>query len=494
VIAALARVASRLNVPYPVFLVLGGLAIGFVPGLPEIELEPDVVLLVFLPPLVYYAAFVSSPRMLRAHVRSIGLLSVGLVLTTLVIVALVAHEIVGSLTWAEAFALGAILGPTDPVAATTVFRRLGAPERLTTIVEGEALVNDGTGLAAFRVAAGAITAGSISALEAGGQFFLSGVGGVLIGLAAAWLVTRVRRSIDDPPVEIALSLFTPYLAYLPADRLHTSGVLAAVTAGLFLAWQVPTGMFHAASRLQALAFWDVLMFLLNSLLFVLVGLQVQPVLEELGGERSALSLLGAALAVVAAVVLTRLAWTWFVDKLAGLSGPERLILGWCGMRGAVSLAAALAVPAEARHKPLMLFLTFAVILVTIVGQGLTLPTFVRRLAPDETGDREAAEHHARLVAARAALERLDDLQREHSAPEDALEHARRRYEIRLNHLEDGEDEEALPSARRLLRSLAETERETIERLHIDGELDQATARRLERELDLEEARLSEMER
>ena len=154
VIAALARVAARLNVPYPVFLVLGGLAIGFVPGLPEVELEPDVVLLVFLPPLVYYAAFVSSPRMLRANMRQIGLLSVGLVLTTLAIVALVAHEIVGSLTWAEAFALGAILGPTDPVAATTVFRRLGAPERLTTIVEGEALVNDGTGLAAFRVAAG----------------------------------------------------------------------------------------------------------------------------------------------------------------------------------------------------------------------------------------------------------------------------------------------------------------------------------------------------
>jgi monovalent cation/hydrogen antiporter len=488
-VAGLARLAGVLNVPYPVLLVVGGLAIGLIPGLPTLELDPHVVLLVFLPPLVYHAAFLSSPRELRAHVLDIGALAVGLVLLTMVVVAVVAHTVVGGLSWAEAFVLGAIVSPTDPIAATAVFRRLGAPAGLATVVEGEALVNDGSALVAFRVALGAATGTAFSAGHAALEFFGGALGGVAIGLAAGWLVKRVRAHLDDPPVEITISLFTPFVAYLPADRLGLSGVLAAVAAGLYLAWQAPTGLFNAGTRLQATAFWDVLVFLLNSLLFVLVGLQIRPVLDALG-NRSVGALAGGAALVALAVVATRALWllTHF-----GRTFGERVVIAWSGMRGAVSLAAALSVPTAAHGRPLILFLTFATILVTLVGQGLTLPAIVRRFAPESTGRTLESEEQARIEAARAALEQLDLIAGRGGVSEHAVKHARHRYEMRLNHLTDHGGEGELPVTRNLQKELAATERETIERLHADGDLDQDTARRLERELDLEEERWGELE-
>src|SRR3954470_9539903 len=463
-VAGLARLAGALNVPYPVLLVVGGLGIGLIPGRPTLELDPHVVLLVFLPPLVYHAAFLTSPRELRAHMLDIGALAVGLVLLTMGVVAVATHELIGGLTWAEAFVLGAIVAPTDPVAATAVFRRLHAPDHLTTVVEGEALVNDGTALVAFRVALGVVAGTEFAAGDAALQFVGSALGGVAIGLAAGYLAKRLREHVDDPPVEITISLFTPYLAYLPAERLDVSGVLAAVAAGLYLAWQTPTGLFSAAARLQATAFWDVLVFLLNSLLFVLIGLQIRSVLDALGRFLTA-ELAGGAALTIGVVVATRAAW---LVTHAGRSFGERVVIAWAGMRGAVSLAAALSVPTDAPGRPLILFLTFSTILVTLVGQGLTLPAVVRHFAPEDTGTVQESEEHARIEAARAALEHLDRIA--HDVSDKQVDHIRHRYERRLNHLTDREDSSELPSARELQKELAATERETIERLHLDGDL------------------------
>lgn len=501
-VAGLAQLAGALDVPYPVLLVLGGLALAAIPGLPRLALNPDLVFLIFLPPLLYHAAFLTSPREIRQEWRAIGLLSIGLVLLTLVVVAVVAHA-VADLSWPEAFVLGAVVGPTDPVAATALFRRLSLPERLTTILEGESLTNDGTALVALRVALGATTAAGFSLLDATWRFFSAGIGGIAIGLAAGWLITHVRRHVDDPPVEITLSLFTPYLAYVPAERIGVSGVLAAVTVGLYLAWQAPTGLFHPSTRLQAMAFWDVLIFLLNSLLFILVGLQIRSVLDALG-NRPVGGLIGAAVAVAATVIVARLAWMLVVPGVTYLLSPDRLyhaartpphervLLGWSGMRGAVSLAAALSVPLGVGGRPLIIFLTFVTIVVTLVGQGLTLPPLARRLVSPQEVDDEA-EVQARAAAARAALEELDRAAEHEDVPEEALRYARRRYELRLRHLGAEEDEHTLPAVRALQRRLVERERETIERLHGEQRIDQATVRRLERELDLEEERWGELE-
>lgn len=495
-IAGLARLAGLLRVPFPVVLVLGGLVIGLIPGVPRIELQPDVVLLIFLPPLVYHAAFLSSPRELKNNAWDVGALAIGLVLATLVIVALVAHEVIGHLTWAEAFVLGAIVSPTDPIAATSIFRRLGAPDRLTTIVEGEALVNDGTGLVAFRVAVAAVAGGSFSLLHAGAQFLISGVGGIAVGLVVGWVAKHVRGRLDDPPIEITISLFVPFAAYLPAEHLGVSGVLAAVAAGLFLAYQVPTGLFHAPTRLQAFAFWDVLVFLLNSLLFLLVGLQARPVLSAITKSNSLLFVVGSAVLVTAAVVLTRIVWMFVAGGLAKSFG-ERVVIAWSGMRGAVSLAAALSVPLNAPGRPLILYLTFAVILGTLVGQGLTLPAVVRRLAPESGDEAIHAEENARAGATRAALDRLSEIAADDSEiPDEALDAARRRYELRLRHFTDAGDGESAPltEARDVQEDLAETERAAIQQMHADGEIDLETARRLERELDLQEERWAQLRR
>jgi Na+/H+ antiporter len=487
-IAVLARAANALAIPYPVFLVLGGLAIGLVPGTPKVELDPDVVLLVFLPPLVYYAAFELSPREMRTHARDIGGLAIGLVLATMSLVAVVSHELVGHLSWAEAFTLGAIIAPTDPVAATSVFRRLGVPQRLASIVEGESLINDASALSAFKVAAAAIGAASFSVAGAGAQFVAAALGGAAIGLAAGWVITRVRERLDDPPVEITLSLFTPYLAYLPAERVGASGILAAVCTGLYIGFRSPAGLFTPSTRSQANAFWDVLVFQLEAVLFLLVGLQIRPVLDALG-DRSVGFLAASAALVITTVLLSRVAWFFVAGGLTRSKG-ERVVLGWSGMRGAVSLAAALSVPLNADGRPLILYLTFATILVTLVGQGLTLPLVVRRL-PHEDGQADAeVEEHARLVATRAALERLDELD---DVPDDALDHARRRYEIRLQSLTEEDEDFVLPAARKIQMEALEAEREALHRLHEEGEIDQETARRLGQELDLEEERWARLQ-
>ena len=293
-VGGLSVLAGTVRVPYPILLVLGGLVLGFVPGVPPAELPPDLVLVLFLPPLLYSAAFFSSPRDLRADLRAISLLAVGLVLATMSAVAAVAHTLVGGLPWAAAFALGAIVSPTDPLAATAIARRLGVPRRLVTVLEGESLVNDATALVAYRLAVGAVVAGSFTLWAAGVRFVAGAVGGVAIGLAVGWLLAEARRRIEDPVVEIVLSVVTGYAAYLPADRLGASGVLAAVTAGLYVGWRAPE-LASPATRLLGFSFWEVLVYLLNAVLFVLVGLQLRPILSGVSGYSAAVLLGQAAL-------------------------------------------------------------------------------------------------------------------------------------------------------------------------------------------------------
>jgi monovalent cation/hydrogen antiporter len=382
--AALAVLANLVGVPYPITLVLGGVAIGLMPGMPSVELDPDIVLLIFLPPLLYGAAFFTSLRDLRANARPIALLSIGVVFVTMFAVAAVAHAVIG-LGWAESFVLGAIVSPTDAVAPAEIMRRLGAPRRLLTVVEGENLTNDWTALALYSVAVAAVVTGTFSLGEASVRFVLSGLGGLAVGLAAGVLIRFVRSRIDDPPTEITISLLSGYAAYLPAEALGFSGVIAAVTTGVYMGWHAPQ-LTTAIMRLQGVSVWEILTFLLNAVLFLLVGLQLPGVLDAVDGY-SATQLLGWGALVSAVVVGVRLAWQFSVPYLVRAldrrpsqlarrgSAGERLLIGWAGMRGAVSLAAALAVPLTTDagsgfpYRDLIILLALAVILVTLVGRA-----------------------------------------------------------------------------------------------------------------------------
>ena len=386
-VATMLAIAPALRIPYPILLVLGGLVIGVVPGMPDFELPPELVFFGVLPPLLYGAAFFTSLRDLRASARPIGLLAIGLVVATTVGVAVVAHEFVDGLSWGSAFVLGAIVSPTDPLAATSIARRLGVPRKLVTIVEGESLVNDGTGLVAYRVAVAAVLTGTFSEWHTAGLFVVSACGGVAVGLAVGWIVRAVRRRLDNPPAEITISLLTGYLAFLPADLMGLSGVLAAVTAGVYLGWHTPE-LTTSRTRLQGVAVWEIVQYLLNALLFVLIGLQLPVVMDALE-DVSAAQLLGYAMLVSLTVIAVRFAWVfavlnlpkWVAGRMSNWRGAA--FLSWTGMRGAVSLAAALALPLETDAgapfpgRDLILFLTFAVILATLVGQGLTLPLVIR---------------------------------------------------------------------------------------------------------------------
>jgi monovalent cation/hydrogen antiporter len=506
--AGLSVLARPLGVPYPILLVLGGLVLGFVPGVPAVELPPDLVLVLFLPPLLYSASFFSSPRDLRADLRAISLLAVGLVLATMVAVAVTAHALVEGLPWAAAFTLGAIVAPTDPLAATAIGRRLGVPRRLLTVLEGESLVNDASALVAYRIAVTVTVGGTTFVLWQAGLRFVVGVaGGVAVGLAVGWLAAQVRRRVDDPPAEIVLSVVTGYAAYLPADQLGVSGVLAAVTAGLYVGWRAPE-LASVPTRLLGFSFWEVLNYLLNAILFILVGLQLQPILGQLSGRSTAILLSQAAL-VSAVVIAVRIAWGFTVPYLVRaidrrpsqvarrVGARERLVSGWCGMRGAVSLAAALALPLVFPERDLIVFLTFGVILSTLVVQGLTLPALIRRLGVH--GDsvvEEREEIRARLEATTAALARLDELAAEDWTRDDTIERLRglydfrrRRLKARVGKIEDDGYEDRSLAYQRLVRELLEAQRRTIVRLRNQGTISSDVMRRIERDLDLEDSRL-----
>ena len=506
-VAVFAVVARAVNVPYPIVLVIGGLIMGFIPGLPDVELEPDLVLVIFLPPLLYSAAFFANLRALKADLRSISLLAVVLVLATMCVVAVVAHAMIDGLPWGAAFALGAIVAPTDPVAATTVARRLRVPRRIVNILEGESLVNDGTALVAYRVAVAATVGGSFSLLDAGIEFVAGAVGGIAIGLAVGWVISEFRRKINDVPVEITISLLSGYAGYLPAEAVGASGVLAAVTTGIVLGWRAPR-ISTASMRLQGYSMWEILVFLLNALLFVLIGLQLPLILDELSGEPVGTLLVQAA-AVSLAVILTRIAWSFTMpyviraldrrqSQVARRVGwRPRMISAWSGMRGSVSLAAALALPAGFPQRALLQFLTFSVIFATLVLQGLTLPALIRRLGVTDDGEEEREELVGRRAATEAALARLDELAAEEWTRDETAERMRAMYRYRADRLaaragetEDGDGyEHRSRKYQKMVRSVLEAQHDAIVDLRNRGVISNEVMHRIERELDLEDERL-----
>jgi Na+/H+ antiporter len=512
-VAVLAIVARAINVPYPILLVLGGLALGFVPGLPAVELSPDVVFLLFLPPLLYLSAWTTSWRDFRANRRPIGLLAIGLVLTTTIVVAVVAHLAIPGMPWSVAFVLGAIVSPTDAIAATTIARRLGVPRRIVTVVEGESLVNDATGLVAYRFAVAAVVSGTFSLWDAGWQFVVLSLGGIAVGLAVGWCSRFIWRWADDIYVEIVLSFAPAFGAYLLAEALHVSGVLAVVTSGLFVAWWSPR-IIAPDARLRGTAVWETVGFLLNGLAFILIGLQLRGILHTLTG-RSTGSLIAYGALVSAAVIVTRILWTFPATYLPRLMFPRLrandpypqwqivAVLAWCGMRGVVSLAAALALPLSTDQgapfpaRDLVIFLTFCVILATLVVQGLTLPPLIRVLDLHDDGTTEHEVAKAQLRAAEAALARIEELMDEEWAPPEKLERLRAEYAYRIERLTAIHGDDARRAEydgittgyQRLRRELFAAERRTVIRLRDEGTINDEVLHRLERTLDLEEARL-----
>jgi Na+/H+ antiporter len=511
--AAMLVLVPKLRIPYPILLVLGGLALGFAPGLPEINLPPDLVLVGVLPPLLYGAAFFTSLRDLRANVRPVGLLAVGLVLLTLVVVAVVAHTIVPGLPWAAAFVLGAVVSPTDPIAATAIMHRLGVPRRIVSVIEGESLVNDGTALVAYRFAVVAAVSGVFSLWEAGLSFVFNVAGGIAVGLGVGWIVRQVRRHLDFPPAEVTISLLTGYFAYIPAELIGVSAVIAAVTAGVYLGWYTPE-LTTAEVRLMGESAWEIVTFMLNALLFTLIGLQLPGILDELDAYSTG-DLLWWAVAIWLTVVLARALWVypaaWLPRRLFRrirerdpMPTPAALaLISWTGMRGAVSLAAALAIPLTTGAgepfpgRDLILFLTFAVIFGTLVVQGLTLPAVIRLLRLEDDGEEEGRElAQARIYAAQAAIARLEELSGEDWVREDTAVRVRGGYDFRQNRFaawldggDDGSIEARSLDFQRLRRELLAAERAAVHQLRRAGEISDEVARRVERDLDLEDARL-----
>ena len=511
-LGAMLVLASVVSVPYPILLVLGGLALAFAPGVPEFELPPALVLIAFLPPLLYSSAFFTSLRELRANVRPIGQLSVGLVLVTMVGVAVVAHTFVDGMTLEAAFVLGAVVSPTDPIAATSIAHRLGVPRRAITVIEGESLVNDATALVFYRAAVAAAVSGAFSLWATAGQVLLNAVGGVAIGLLAGYLVRRVRQRARDAPTSITLALLTSYLAYLPAEALGVSAVLAVVTVGLYLGWYTPE-LTDPESRLQGEAFWRILTFILNAVLFTLLGLQLPNVVDGLDAWSTG-ELITAAAAVCAAVVLIRLVALFPIAYVPRFLFPRIrardpyphwtavFFVGSAGLRGAVSLAAALAIPLQTEAgapfpaRELILFLAFCVILTTLVLQGLSLPLVIRLLGLEDDGIAEREDAKARVHASEAALLRLEELAAEEWVRADTLERMRgtytfrgRRFRDRLDGMSDGEAEMRSADYQRLRRELLRAEEMAVVGLRREGVISDDVMHRVLRDIALEDVRL-----
>ncbi len=511
-IVALASLAQVLKIPYPVVLVIGGALIGFIPGLPQVELDPEVVLVVFLPPLLYASSIFANFGDFRANLRGLTMSTIGLVLATMCGVAWVVHEIVPGMPWEVAFVLGAIVSPTDPLAAATIMRRLDVPRRLVSSVEGEGLFNDATALVAYRVAITAVVAGSFSLAEASVEFVLGAIGGVAIGLAVGWVVSELRRRTTDAQVSVTLSLLTGYAAFIPADAVGASGVLATVAAGIYMGIRAPK-VLSARTRLQGVFVWGILDFIVNAALFVLIGMQLRTVLDGLSGY-SARTLTGYALATAGVVVGIRLVWFFTVpylvrlidrrpqQRLRRVGAQARLIMAWAGMRGAVSLAVALAIPLttdageDFPQRDLVIFLTFAVILVTLVLQGLSLPYLIRRLHVDDGGAGADEEVRARLVATKAALQQLDELEREDWTRDDTVERMRglytyrkRRFAARAGKIEDDGYEERSLAYQQMVQLVVAAQRDALIRMRASGDLSNEVMNRILQELDLEESRL-----
>jgi len=510
VVAAVLAIASqRLQLPYPLLLVVGGLALAFTPGLPRARIDPELVLVIFLPPLLFSAAWFTSWRDFAANRRPIFLLAVGLVVASTTGIAFVAHSVVPGLSWPVAFVLGAIVSPPDAVAATEITRRLKIPRRIVTVVEGESLVNDATGLVAYKFALAAVSTGSFSLAAAGGRFLVVALGGLAVGLAVGWLVAQVHRRMDDFEVETVITLLTPYAAYIPAEHLHVSGVLATVAAGGYLGWNNPR-LLSALTRFRGIGVWRVVLMLFNGLVFILIGLQLGTIREMAIGMTWSQVLADSAW-VTAAAIVVRLIYVPIGTYLPRLLSPRLrardpsppfravFLLSWIGMRGIVSLALALALPltlADGRpfpHRETVVLLAFAVILATLLLQGISLPWLIRRLGfrPDDTNLRE--EREALIRASETALARLDQIDNTVIVDPQLLERVRAPYQERLTRLT--EEERVDPECRltegqgtafRQMRGEAlAAERQAVVQLRNQGKISEEVLHRVQEDIDLE---------
>ncbi len=516
VLVVVAIVARRLNVAPPILLVIAGLLLAVTPGLPRIELAPELVLLGILPPLIYSAGVAMSWREFRFNLRPIALLAFGYVVFTTCAVAAAAHWLLG-MPLAVAFVLGAIVAPTDPVAPASIMRQMGVPRRLIVILEGEGLANDATALILYRFAVTAAGTGLLSLGQASGTFVLIVVGEIAfgIGIGIGWLSLRLRRWTRDARVEITLSLLTPYAAFLIPAHLGGSGVLATMTAGLFASWNGPL-LIPAATRLQGIFFWDLVVYLLEGMVFFGTGLQMRTLLDRTGTILLHDSIL-AVLLTVAVVIAARFMWIYpgaYIPRWLSPSLARRdpvppwqwlFSLAFVGVRGVVSLAAALAIPLTTEigtpfpYRDLILFVTFGVIVVTLVGQGLLLPSVVRwlglaRHAADEQEQEHKAELAARLEALKAAQTRLEQLAADREISPEVLAILRARHDYRAIRLPDSTSNEldAVLAAIDLRSELITAEREYIYGLLRDGQITDEARRRIERELDLEEAGIPDL--
>ena len=504
VAVALGYVARRIGIAYPILLLLGGLVLGLVPGIPAIKLEPDLVFLLLLPPILFGAGFSTPIRDFKANIRPIVLLAVGLVLFTTLVVGLVAQVAMPFLVPAAAFALGAIVAPPDAVAATAIFRRLGVPRRVVTILEGESLVNDGTAIILYNFAVGAAMGEGFSPAEAGISFFVVGAGGILVGLIVGMVVTEAWRRTADPTLEIMVSLLAPFAAYLPAEALGVSGVLATVAAGLVAGRRAPR-VLSPQARLMGQGVWDIVIFTINGFAFMLIGLQLPTIAEGLSAYPTS-QLVAWAVVVSMVVIVARIVWVFpatYVPRAVSAKirardpyPPPRsvFVVSWAGMRGAVSLAAALALPVAFPDRDLVIFLTFCVIVATLVGQGLSLPFVVRWLGVMAGTGQDTEEAHARLAATDAALRRLDDLELEYPTHKPLIDQLRSRYEHEAGHSAPGDggprDAEELELLEHLeiRNAVLESQRDAVITLRDDGIIGDEVLARIQRDLDLEAVR------
>ncbi len=496
-------VANRLEVPEAIVLVILGVLASLIPQVPNVDLPPDVVLLLFVPPLVYYAAFLSAPRESRENAVPITALAVGATAATIAGVAWVTRLVLPALGWAPALALAAAVAPTDAVAATSVLTRLGAPQRVVAILEGESLINDGVALTAFGLAVEAMT----HPLTVGhGMARLAEVvfGGIAYGLAVAVVIGRVRRHVRDPMIQIMLSLITPFVAYIPAEELNVSGVLATVVTGAYLGTQTD-GLIQPASRIPGTLFWRMLIFLLESSLFVLLGLELRSILAHLSGTHSAGWLAGASAAVVGAVIVIRLGWELIMSPLIGLlpgrhsafvRNPwrQRLVIGWGGMRGAISLAIALTLPVTVSGRPFgerstLIFLAACVVVATLIGQGLTLAPLLRALGLAQTEQHQRAEASARAKVTEAGLARLDEMAEDGRVDEDTANVYRQLLELRLDRVRTAlgdESRDQSADVHSLRQELVRAQRDKLDELYRTRKITDEIRRSISRTLDMQE--------
>jgi monovalent cation/hydrogen antiporter len=511
-VAMFAGLARRLKVPYPILLVIAGLLLSFLPGMPRIRLNPDLVFLVFLPPLLYSASWTLSWREFQRNFVSIAMLAVGLVLFTVVGLALAAGSLLPGFDWKAAVLLGAVVAATDAIAATSIARRVGLPQRIVDILEAESLVNDGTGLLALQFGLLMLVTGHTpSVVEGVGRLvFLTG-GGVLIGLAIGAVVAWFEGWVDDGPIEIVISILVPYAAYLMGDRAHVSGVIAVIACGMYMSRKSSEYM-SPQVRLQTTAVWDALTFVLNGIVFVLIGLQLPYVMGQISGM-SRVVLLEYGVGFSAVMIGVRMAWVYgetyiayavrrWVEKVE-VEEPEPrrvFVIGWGGMRGVLSLAVAVSLPyalPDGRMFPqrsMIIYLAFCLIVATLVVQGLTLPWLIRRLGLSETGRMNSEEQEARRVLLREALVHLDRKRSKDRNQSAMFGELIASYQQRLDAMPAEREERVQGLVDQVRRSDAilavlQVEREALIRLRDEGQIDDEVLRTLQRELDLEESRV-----